>query len=208
MENKETMTIHRALSELKLIDSKISKAITSINPIGVQQKGKKINNHISEDEFQKNAISNYDSFNSLVDRKVKIKNAIVNANATTKLKIGDKELTISEAINYKTVIDMKKEFLEVLKSKNNHAVGSLNKSNETVQANLQLILEKTFGANKPEKETLDNVRTPFLQQNEFMLFDPIKINEKISELENQIGVFESEVDSALSEINAVTKIEI
>lgn len=205
---KETMTIHRALSELKLIDSKIDKAIKSIIPIGVYQKGKKINAHISEEDFKKNAQSNYDSFNSLVERKVKIKNAIVTANATTKLRIGEKELTISEAINYKTVIGMKKEFLEVLKARNNHAIGSLNKSNETVNANLQLILEKTFGANKPEKETMEHVSKPFLEQNEFKLFDPLKLDEKITKLESEIATFESEVDSALSEINAVTKIEI
>ncbi len=130
------------------------------------------------------------------------------ANANTKLTVGKKELTISEAINYKTIVSAKKEFLEVLKARNTHAIGGLNKSNEGVNANLQLILEKTFGANKPEKETMENVSNPFLEQNEFKLFDPIKVNDKITELENEIATFESEVDSALSEINAVTKIEI
>ena len=38
------MTIHRGLAELKLIDSRIAKAILNINPIGVHQKDKVLSN--------------------------------------------------------------------------------------------------------------------------------------------------------------------
>lgn len=204
----EEMTIHRALSELKLIDSKIENAIKSIDPIGVNQKGKKVNNRYPEDEFQKNAQSNYDSFNSLIERKINIKNSIVKANSSTTLTVAGKSMTISEAINHKTIISMKKTFLEVLKAKNNHAVGSLNKSNETVKGNLQVLLEKMFAGNKPEKDMLENISTPFMSTNEYHLFDPLKINDKIKAIEEQVGGFESEVDAALSEINAITKVNI
>ena len=40
---KETMTIHRALSELKLIDAKIEKSIEAIEPVGLMLDGKLVN---------------------------------------------------------------------------------------------------------------------------------------------------------------------
>ena len=45
----EKMTIHRALSELKLIDAKIEKGIAAINPTGMYQKDKLVNGQIKQD---------------------------------------------------------------------------------------------------------------------------------------------------------------
>jgi len=47
----ERMTIHRGLSELKLIDSKIKKRIEDIDPLGVYQKDKKVNGVYDKDDF-------------------------------------------------------------------------------------------------------------------------------------------------------------
>ena len=76
----EKMTIHRALSELKLIDAKIEKQINEVLPSGIMQKGRLVNGFMQESEFEKNAKSKFDSVNDLIDRKNKIKSAIVTAN--------------------------------------------------------------------------------------------------------------------------------
>jgi len=80
---KQKMTIHRALSELKLIDSKIEKQINEIIAVGIYQKGKNINGYISPDEFKSSAKSKYDSVNDLIARKCNIKSAIVDSNSKT-----------------------------------------------------------------------------------------------------------------------------
>ena len=49
---------------------------------------------------------------------------------------------------------------------------------------------------------------PFVKRNEFHLVDPLNIENKIRELEKEVDDFELEVDAALSEINAITTIEI
>lgn len=206
----EKMTIHRALSELKLIDAKIEKQIQEVMPSGVYQKGKLVEGYITEADFEKNAKSKFDSVTDLIARKTQIKSAIVDANGKTQVTVAEKQMTIADAINFKTVVKFKKKLIDTLKAKHRQAVGALNKNNELVNANVQRILEATFGKEnvKVGKEDVEAVRKPYLEANEFHLFDPLKVDETVEKMEKEIGEFEAEVDAVLSEINAVTFIEL
>jgi len=204
------MTIHRALSELKLIDSKINKQISEIVPTGITQKGKLVNGHIKEEDFAKSAQSKFDSINDLIKTKTSLKSAIVKANAETNVKIGDKTMTIADAINFKAVISYKKSLLDVLKNRYNQSVALLNTNNEKVDKNLQAILEAALGKEsvKTSKEDVEAVAKPFLEGNQFLLVDPLKVVDVIEVIEKEVSEFEAEVDAALSEVNAITTIEI
>lgn len=206
----EKMTIHRALSELKLIDAKIEKQINELLPSGINQKGKLVNGYIKEEDFQKSAISKFDSVNDLIERKNKIKSAIVNANGITKVKIADKEMSIADAINFKTVIKFKKKLIDSLKQKHKKTVAELNTHNEAVNLNVQRILEATFGKEnvKVGDKDVEAVSKPYLEANQFHLFDPLKVDETVEKIEKEVSEFEAEVDAVLSEINAVTIIEL
>jgi len=202
----EKMTLHRALSELKLIDSKIEKATSEILPVGWKQEGKLVNGVMQEEEFTRLAKSRYDSVIDLLNRKKEIKSAIVAANAKTQVRIGDKTMSIADAITMKAGMALKKKFVEVLKSRYNGTLGSINKNNELVNQNLQRILEAAMGKDnvKTNKEDVDAISKPYLTSNQFSLFDPLEIGKKIEELEREITSFESEVDATLSEANATT----
>jgi hypothetical protein len=207
---KQKMTIHRALSELKLIDSKIEKQINEIVPSGIYQKGKLINNYVKEEDFSASAKSKFDSVNDLIARKNAIKSAIVEANGVTKVKVSEKEMTIADAINFKAVVKFKKKLIETLKARQQQSVAQLNQQNTIVEQNVQRILEATFGKEnvKAGKDDVESVRKPYMDANEFHLFDPLKVAEKVEAMEKEVGNFEMEVDAVLSEINAVTFIEV
>lgn len=204
------MTIHRALAELKLIDSRIAKGVTDIEPIGVMQKGKKVNNFIPSEDFKNLANHHYNSVTDLIKRKQDIKSAIVRSNGSTSVKIGDKVMTVSDAITFKKIIDHKKIFLSKLQSECNKAAGNLNKANEQVQKNLEALLQAALGkdSTKVTKDDIDAISKPYLENNEFTMFDPLGIKDKISALEKECAEFEAEVDAVLSESNAITIIEI
>lgn len=207
---KTKMTLHRALSELKLIDSKISKQISEIVPVGIHQEGKLINANLKEEDFKTAAQSKFDSINTLIKRKSDIKSAIVEANANTTLTVGTKIMTIADAINLKASIAFKKAFIDRMKAVYNSALATKNKNNDTVNANVQVLLEKVFSKDTSKVAATDmaNVRDPYLKANEFHMYDPIDCKAKIEALELEVSEFESEVDSCLSEINAITTIEI
>lgn len=210
---KTKMTIHRALAELKLIDSRIEKAINVVEPTGLMQLGKSVNGFYSKEEFEKNVKSKYQSVTDLIDRKNSIKSAIVKANGTTKVNVSGKEMTISDAINFKTVIAVKKDLILQLQRKHNAVKAKFNQENEKINTvaldNAKIMIGKQGDDSvKPNDEDVKNIVEPFVKRNEFHLVDPLKIEETIEQLQIEVDEFEVEVDAVLSEINALTEIEI
>jgi hypothetical protein len=119
-------------------------------------------------------------------------------------------MSIAEAINYKNLIPVKKSFILHLKDKYTRSKAELERQNTVVDKNVQAILEATFGKEnvKVTDSDIESVQKPYLQKNQFHLVDPLNIEKTISQLENEVMEFESEVDSVLSEINAITEIAI
>jgi hypothetical protein len=204
------ISLHRALAELKLIDNKVNKLVKEIEPVGIMQRGKLINRVYTQEIFMRNAQAKFQAINDLIDQKVKLKSAIVEANAKTWVKIGNREMTIADAITYKSIIGYKKALIDDLRAKYGRVKADMEARNLMVEQNLQKVLEATFGKDnvKITKDDMDAVRKPFLESNEWGLVDPLKIEESIEKLETEIREFESEVDAVLSETNAITLIEV
>lgn len=203
------MTIHRALCELKLIDAKIEKAIGAISPTGMHQKGKLINGQATEEDFARDAQSYYDSALDLMARKTAIKSAIVQSNGTATVTIAGKNMTVADAINAKAILKFKKKLIDTLSGRHRSVLAGLNQNNAVVQQNVQKLLEAALGkdAVKAGKDDVEAIRKPYLEANEFHIFDPLKVEDKIKALEKELGDFEADVDAVLSESNAVTFIE-
>lgn len=209
----QKMTIHRALAELKLIDSRIEKAINVVEPTGLMQNNKPVNGFYAKDDFEKDVKAKYQSVTDLINRKNSIKSAIVKANGTTQVTIGGKSMTIADAINFKTVITVKKNLINTLNRKHQTAKAKFNKENEKVNnvalENAKIMIGKQGDDRvKPNDEDVKNIVEPFVKRNEFHLIDPLKVEELTEKLQNEVDEFEVEVDAVLSEINALTQIEI
>lgn len=205
----EKMTIHRGLSELKTIKSRIEKGIKELSVANVVQKDKKISGIMTAEEFSKLANSGYDGITALIARQSKIKKAIVDSNSKTQVKVGEKTMSVADAITQKDMIVLRTAFLDKLEAQLREATATINRNNEIVQANSLKILEATFGKDqtKVSKDDVDNVQKPYIANNEWSLVDPLKISDKIAALGKEISDFESEVDAVLSESNAVSFIE-
>lgn len=208
----EKMTIHRALAELKLIDNKIEKAIKNIQPTGIVQKDRLVNNLYQKEVFEKEAKSKYQSVNDLITRKNKIKCAIVKKNGETKVTIADKEMTIADAINYKTIVDFKKMLIKELSGKHEGVKTKFEVNNEEVNKvaleNAQIMLGRQGDEKvKPTDEDVKKIIQPFIKRNEYHMVDPLGVEKVIEDTEKEVIDFETEVDAALSEINATTLIE-
>lgn len=206
----EKMTIHRALAELKLIDSRIDKQTREIEAVSVNKKEGLIQGYATEDSFSKEAQSKYDSVISLISRKTAIKSAIVRANIVNKVIIGEKTMTVADAITEKGNVALKTALANRLKQNHNAAVGVLNKNNEIVQSNVEVLLQNAMGADrsKADSKDIEAIQKPYVDMNQFHLVDPLKVIEKIEAIEKEVEQFEAEVDAVLSEANAINFIEI
>ncbi|MBL7978628.1 MAG: hypothetical protein JNN12_09815 [Bacteroidetes Order II. Incertae sedis bacterium] len=208
--NTQRMTIHRGLSELKLLDVRITKTIQNLKPAEVRQKDKLIGGRTPEAEFVQEAKSKFQAIQDLIVRKNKIKCAIVEANSKTMVEVAGRKMTIADAINYKRLVEYQKSLIEAIQNGHRRAVAELNTRNTQVEQNLQHILETTFGKDnvKVGKDDIESIRKPFLEANAYHLVDPLEAEKTIERLEKEVGEFEAEVDAILSEANAVTYIEI
>lgn len=208
----EQMTIHRALAELKLIDARIEKAIQQVEPTGVMQKDKLVNGFFQKADFEKDVLAKYQSVTDLIERKNKIKSAIVTANGKTMVKVAGKEMTISDAITYKTVINVKQMLVDSLKNKHSKVKAKFITENEKVYSvaleNAKIMIGKQGDERvKPTDEDVKAIVEPFVKRNEFHLIDPLKVDELTVKLQEELDNFTAEVDAVLSEINAVTFIK-
>ncbi len=203
------LTLHRALAELKLIDSKITKKVADLSPVGSRQGDGLVNGVFTDVKFSENVKSEYASLMSLIKRKEVIKSLIMVANCTTKVKIGEKEYTITDAITQRNSISVKKEVVRMLKAKYNSTVSSINRVNEANEDKLQSLLLSMYGKEaKTDPKNIESTCDTFRKSNNIDLVDPLNIKVEFERLDEEIAVFEAEVDAILSEINSITMIEI
>lgn len=210
MATTEKMTIHKALAELKVLDKRITSSISVQFCVANKHSNEKISGLALKD-WKDIAQSSYQKANDLIRRNEAIKRAITLSNATTKVKVGDEEYTVAEAIWMKNHgMDSYKMLLWELQNQYGKAKIQCERENgETLEKRADEYIFGLFGSKeKAAGEEIENLRKTFIESQQYEIVDPIKIAEEIQYLEEKISSFESEVDAALSVSNATTEIEI
>lgn len=208
----ESMSLTRALAEVKLLEKRVAKQSSELQPIAVKVGGKiKQPFQVEETKFKADVQSAWDSITDLIKRRQKIKRALNKANAETEVTIGDQKMTIAEAIDMKSFIKNQENLLNYLRQEKARSNTQIERINEKVNQGLQKLLEQHFskeGNARPKQEDMQEISEPYLKNNQAALVDPINIDEKIKELQKQIDEFILNVDFSLSEINSKTEITI
>jgi hypothetical protein len=202
-----TLSITRALVELKTLDSRITKAITSNTFILCKTKNR--NYQVLEDEFKKTTLSEYQSINDLVTRRAQIKNAIVKSNAKTEVEVAGLKMTVSEAIEYKQVIRYKQELLDILKRQRQgvtiESEAHRQKVQNKIDDNIKIICGKDT---KADVQTIQSITDGIMKGDPVEVYDPLNLDKVIKELEVSVEEFSANVDYVLSESNALTTITV
>jgi hypothetical protein len=204
------MTIHEALSELKVLDKRIKQEIaaTTFSTSNLHCNAKIYG--VSIEEYKNAVKSKYDKITDLIKRRTAIKKAITNSNAVTVVTIGDVSMTVAEAIEYKrSGIEFKRVLLEKVSKDYNTASLTTMTRNESLTDRATDNIERTYG-NKENvnKEALESAREKFIADNTYDMVDPIDSVKIMEKLSDEIDNFMSKVDSTLSVSNALTKIDI
>ncbi|RFZ78238.1 hypothetical protein DS742_14070 [Lacrimispora amygdalina] len=206
-----TISITEALNELKLYDSKITKAITNASFVGGAKKSSDKIGVVSKDIFNERAKATYQSSIDLIANRNSLKSAIVKSNAITEVQVADKVMTVAEAIERKNSIEYEETLLSEMKRQYANASELVNKENKKVDNKVDELLATLIGKDsdkKISKEDQEAIEKPYRDKNEFELIDPIEIYNKIVKLEEEIDNFKSQVDTQLVISNAITKIAI
>lgn len=211
----ETMTIHKALAELKTIDDRIEKAIRNTTYVlAVKHSAEKINGKTVAN-FKEDMRSGYQKVTDLIARRDAMKRAVVLSNATTKIKIGENDYTVAEAIEMKNHgMEFRSALLYQMGSAYTAAQNELNRNGgEALEKKAeQYVLAVIAAQPKDSKMSVDSeamkaLRKQYIENNTYDLVDPMDIAKVIEALDAEINEFNAEVDAALSVSNALTVIE-
>ena len=212
---KRNMTAHQALAELKVIDDRIMKAISS----GVYVTANKHSNDkisgVTVATFKDSMKSAHQKASDLIARRNAIKRALVLSNATTKVTIGGEEYTVAEAIEMKNHgMEFKRIFMETMSVQFNRAKNEIWKnSGEMLEEKAEKYILAFIQAQPKDSkmtandETVKSLRKDYIERNTYDLIDPLDIEKRIAAMQEEIDNFNVEIDAALSVSNATTVIE-
>lgn len=209
------ISITRALAELKRLDDRLNRMTTDQSifvsvAVGQGDKQKVLGVSDTVQNVVAQIQSNRDRVNSMIEMRAKIKAAVVASNAATKVKLGTREMTVAEAIELKKSIDVKCNMLATYRRQVIQANALVAKQNAALEAQIETNLATIYGNEKGKVDAsmFEAIAKPQREQKEASLIDPIKINDLIKSLEDEISLVETELDFTLSESNAKTEIEI
>ena len=211
MATVEKMTIHKALCELKILDSRINNAISSARFCLANKHSNEKVNGVTVEEYQETMKASYNKASDLIRRREAIKRAVVLSNAKTIVKIGGKEYTVAEAIEMNNHgIDLKLQLKNAMKKQYDSAMTAIISKNSVVDDKATEYVVGLFGQkeSKTANEEYEKARKSYIEANTMELIAPVNILEKIEALEVEIADFTTEVDSALSVSNALTEITV
>ena len=202
------ITITEALSELKLLKSRIEKGLNTAVFATTAKANTAPVGYSSVDTFNKKSKASYQSINELIEQRNKIKAYIVKSNALTNIVIADKTYTVAEAIERKGSIQFEKDLLRLMTNQLANANSIAERQNQVNQNKLDSLVETTLGKEKSDLNAIKPLSDNFWAVNKIDVIDPIGLQEEIEKLSNCIDEFLSAVDTKLTISNSVTTIEV
>ena len=212
----EQMTVHKALAELKIIDDRINGEIANSTYVIANKHSNEKIHGITLTEFRANMKADFQRINDLILRRNAIKRAVVASNAVTKVKVGDTEYTVAEAIEMKNHgmelsdnlrMRMSTQYAQAKKELDMNSGEPLERRAE------QYVLSVIQAQPKEAKMTVDsegmkNLRKQYIADNTYDLIDPLNIKDTMDKMSTRIDTFMTEIDAALSVSNALTVLTI
>lgn len=211
MATTERMTAHKILTEMKLVEKRITKTVSEgVYCIANKHSNTKIDG-MSIEEYKSKMQGDFDKATAEIARYFAMKKALSLSNAVTKVTISGQEYTIAEAIAMKNHgVYHKQYLLDTLRTQYSAVQRTLvTKNGDELDRRAEKYVIELYGNNEDVKkgEAATQAKQQYIEQHSYDLIDKISIVDRIAELEKEIDEFASEVDAALSVSNALTEIE-
>ena len=210
---QEVMTVHKALCELKMLDKRINESIMSAEFCRANKHSNVKIDGGTIAEYEAAAVSKYQSTMDMIIRRDAIKRAVVASNAVTEVTIGGNRYTVADAVELRRHgLSYRRTLLQAMTLQLKRVRSTIEQKNgEELTRAADKMVEVYYGRQTDVKaitEEMKATREKFIEDNTYELLDPIRIENRIRELDKEITAFETEVDSALSVSNAVTEITV
>ena len=210
MPETRRITVHEALTKLKIYEKRIRKLMDESTFIDVKKTSENKIGGVPLEEYQKTLKSNYDKLNDLITEMNALKAALSRSNSATYIQVGGNRMTVAEAIYYwHHGINIQKELLLNLTSAYQTAVSRIeNENGAKLDSRAEMFISSIYGSkDKADPKLVNEMLSSFKESNKYELVNPVKLEKRIEEMQEKIDLFESSVDSALQTSNATTILE-
>lgn len=156
MTQNKTLTVQEALNELKVLDKRIERKLGDTKYVGVVQEDKLVypaSSKGDKDKFISDAKSSIDSLLDLIAYRHALKAGVLRSNALTEIVIGDKKMTVAEAIDYKTSIQSEKDLVQTLVNDLTQATTKMTRINNDIDTALEKKQNNLLGSDKDDKNS-------------------------------------------------------
>lgn len=205
----EKITITRALRDLKLLDKKIKRKISNMDPVNHTIGDYPVSGYNDTSEFIKKAKSDYQSVCDLISLRSKIKSGVVKHNAFCEISIDSTKMTVAEAIERKRYIEEEKQLLSKMKYDYTNTTNKIENHNKSLEDVVNQISNALVGRSAKLKDAgIETIKSIANDSKLAKIVDPLNISKLIDELEEKIDNFIAEVDISLVESNSKNTIEI
>jgi hypothetical protein len=208
----ETMNVHQALAELKMMDKRIEAATREPEWVITNKHSNTKINGVSVDEWKADIKAKYQKVLDLIRRRDAIKRAVVNSNAVTKITVAGKEYTVAEAIDRKNNgVEYQKKLVFRLNHDYAMCKGNADRANGSeLERRADEHVRIMFGNSdmKGSSQEAVRVRNEFIAAQTTDIIDPIGVLAEIEKINDEVNSFLMNVDAALSVSNALTVITV
>jgi len=203
------MTLTRALNEVKLLEKRINKYNSDDATWVAVSKNGKIGTNTDVNILSSIAKENKQSLTDLIKRRNSIKHKILNANNSTTIKVANEEYTIAEAIDMKNFIETERDVYRTIKMQIHRTEREYIIKCEEVDNLVERTVSQTLQSDgKKDASMVAGIEKYVRDNNKIVLEDPAHITKWVDERLEYVENFINEIDFSLSEINAITKIEV
>lgn len=200
------ISITRALTRVKVIEKQLEQLSYDkyVRSVLEQDKDKK-----QSEDFKSESKSNFDKFNSLFDESVSLQKAIRKSNEDTLVRISGKEMTVSEALILKSLIEHKQQLLSNIRDQNSNANNEIEKAETQIESKAQAFVQSLKTENQSQIDDAMKVgRLSATKELRKVRLTGLNVEQILKEDLEFVQEFLVEVDYVLSESNATTLIEI
>lgn len=208
---KETMTVHKALVEVKVLNNRIQKSIDGCEYVLTAKQSDTKVGGVDIETRKADIRDKYKSIQDMIRRCNAIKAAVIHSNAVTMVNVAGKEYTVAAAIDMKDrAMALTQTLLNSMKNAYRVAAAQADKDNKDLEQRAERFITSTYSSTdmKGAAAEVEEARLKFINNQTVAVIDPLNIQEEVKRIESELDSFFAEIDAALSVSNAITQIEI
>lgn len=207
------LTITRALTEISVLDSRITNAIAAFRPQaltrGLEDRLTVVGSNETTEVVSKTILADYASINSLMDRREMLRTHVALSNTVTIVDINGVKMTVLQAIEHKIRLKYTAALVQQMIGAAVTSQRTLDNAKQVLDKQIEEAVASVYsGKGEVTKDSYDLIAAPRRREHQPDILDPLKLNNEITKLQKQLHDFALAVDYALSESNATTTITV